>query len=74
MGAHRNPGHRYTRLRPYVTRQWRALAVILLLTLVAAVVTALMPWPLKILVDYALGDTALPPMVGRALDNFWQSP
>jgi ATP-binding cassette subfamily B protein len=70
MGVERSRGYRYTRLMPYIRRQWRALAVILLLTLVAALVTALMPWPLKILVDYALGDHALPPVVERFLDYF----
>jgi len=45
---------------PYIKRQWPALILILLLTLITATVTAFMPWPLKILVDYALGDTALP--------------
>jgi ATP-binding cassette subfamily B protein len=74
MSAPRKAGYRYTRMLPYMQRQWRALAVILLLTLVAAATTALMPWPLKILVDYALGDATLPPMVHRALDNFWLSP
>lgn len=74
MSIQRHAAYRYTRLLPYVRRQWRALAVILLLTLVAAAVTALMPWPLKILVDYALGDTPLPLMVDRALDYFSLSP
>jgi ATP-binding cassette subfamily B protein/subfamily B ATP-binding cassette protein MsbA len=67
MSIQRHAVYRYTRLLPYVRRQWRALAVILSLTLVAAAVTALMPWPLKILVDYALGDTPLPLTVARGL-------
>jgi ATP-binding cassette subfamily B protein/subfamily B ATP-binding cassette protein MsbA len=59
---------------PYIRCRWRALAVILLLTMAAALVTALMPWPLKILVDYALGDAALPPMIDRTLGYFGLSP
>ena len=30
------------------------------MTLVAALVTALQPWPVKILVDYALGEGVIP--------------
>ena len=70
MGVQQTHGYRYTRLMPYIRRQWRALTAILLLTLVGAAVTALMPWPLKILVDYALGDAALPIPVKNALENF----
>ena len=60
-------GYRYSRLMPYVRRQWSALAVILLLTVIAAAVTTLMPWPLKILVDYAIGDSGLPLPAGEFL-------
>jgi ATP-binding cassette subfamily B protein/subfamily B ATP-binding cassette protein MsbA len=74
MGVQQKHGYRYTRLMPYIRRQWRALAVILLLTIVAAVVTALMPWPLKILVDYALGDAGVPPIIRSSLDDFSLSP
>ncbi|MGD8937168.1 MAG: ABC transporter ATP-binding protein, partial [Thiogranum sp.] len=74
MGAQRTRGYRYTRFTPYIGRQWRALAVILLLTLVAALVTALMPWPLKILVDYALGDAAVPLIIERVLNYLALSP
>ena len=52
--------HRYARMMPYILRRWRGLAVILVLTILSASTAALMPWPLKILVDYALGDAALP--------------
>ncbi len=57
-------------LRPY---RGRALAV-LVLVLAETVLTALAPWPLKVLVDNVLGDTPLPPAVAArlpaaALDN-----
>jgi ATP-binding cassette, subfamily B, bacterial len=42
------------RLVPYVAREWPALLVIVCLTFLVAAGTALQPWPLKILVDYAL--------------------
>jgi len=60
-------GHRYTRLMPYIRHQWPALAIILVLTVIAAAVTTLIPWPLKILVDYAIGETALPLPAGEFL-------
>lgn len=51
---------RYRKLIRYPLSQWRTLVVILGLTAVTSAFTALQPWPLKILVDYALGDTAVP--------------
>ena len=60
MGLKRTIGRRYARFMPYILRQWSALVNILLLTVIAAAVTTLMPWPLKILVDYAIGDSGLP--------------
>jgi ATP-binding cassette subfamily B protein/subfamily B ATP-binding cassette protein MsbA len=44
----------------YPLRQWPLLGAILCLTGLTLVVTVLKPWPLKILVDYALGETAIP--------------
>jgi len=68
MAMHKPTGYRYTRLMPYIRQQWRSLALIMLLTMIATAVGALMPWPLKILVDYALGDASLPPLVGKWLE------
>ncbi|MFN2122418.1 MAG: ABC transporter transmembrane domain-containing protein, partial [Candidatus Promineifilaceae bacterium] len=67
MAMHKPTGYRYTRLMPYIRQQWRSLALIMLLTMIAAAVGALMPWPLKILVDYALGDATLPQVLSRSL-------
>ena len=55
---------------PYIRRQWSALVVILLLTMIGAAVSVLTPWPLKILVDYALGDSGLPVSAGELLAYF----
>jgi ATP-binding cassette subfamily B protein/subfamily B ATP-binding cassette protein MsbA len=60
MGVKRTIGHKYTRFMPYIWRQWSALVIILLLTVIGAAVTTLMPWPLKILIDYAISDLGLP--------------
>jgi ATP-binding cassette subfamily B protein len=45
---------------PYVLRQWKWLLAIGILTLATAGTAALQPWPLKVLVDYALRDAELP--------------
>jgi ABC-type multidrug transport system fused ATPase/permease subunit/glycosyltransferase involved in cell wall biosynthesis len=51
-----DPVHVWKVLRPYSLKQWRWLLVILLLTAVLAVMSALQPLPLKILIDNALGS------------------
>lgn len=48
--------NRYTTIFPIIWRQKLGLLQLLLLAAVTAVVAALAPWPLKILVDYALDD------------------
>jgi hypothetical protein len=45
----------FRHILPYVAHQGPALAAILVLTAVADGMSALQPWPLKILVDHALG-------------------
>lgn len=51
---------RYRRLLGYVLRQRNWLFAIFLLTLTSSAAAALQPWPMKLLVDYALGDGRLP--------------
>ena len=62
--------HRYGRLLRYPLLQWRTLIVILGLTAGTTVTAALQPWPMKILVDYAFGEAAIPPLVRSLLGNF----
>ncbi len=62
--------HRYGRIIQYALHQWRSLVVILALTAATTFVATLQPWPMKILVDYALGDTAMPALVGSLLGNW----
>jgi ATP-binding cassette subfamily B protein/subfamily B ATP-binding cassette protein MsbA len=50
----------YRRLLPYAVKEWRPLALISVLTIVGSVLTALQPWPLKLLVDYALKGVPAP--------------
>ncbi len=51
---------RYRRLMQYASRRRRGLVTIFVLTCLASAAAALQPWPMKLLVDYALGDAAIP--------------
>ena len=62
--------YRYVRMLRYSLRQWRTLVVILALTAATSLIATLQPWPMKILVDYALGDTDVPGQVGLFLGNW----
>jgi ATP-binding cassette subfamily B protein/subfamily B ATP-binding cassette protein MsbA len=55
--------HRYKKIIRYPLRQWPALAVILVLSTLTSTVAVLQPWPLKILIDYAFGETAVPLLI-----------
>ena len=62
--------HRYGRILRYPLHQWRSLVVILALTAATSFVAALQPWPMKILVDYALGDKTVPALAESLLGNW----
>jgi ATP-binding cassette subfamily B protein/subfamily B ATP-binding cassette protein MsbA len=55
--------HKYKKIVRYPLRQWPALALILVLSTLTSTVTVLQPWPLKILIDYAFGETAVPMLI-----------
>jgi ATP-binding cassette, subfamily B, bacterial len=59
---------------PYLARQRRWLGIILGLTLASAGVAALQPWPMKLLIDYALGDALLPVSVSTWLQSHLVEP
>lgn len=59
---------RYKPLSKYILRQWPSLLLILLLTGISSAASALQPWPLKLLVDYALGNEAVPEAVRQSLE------
>jgi ATP-binding cassette subfamily B protein/subfamily B ATP-binding cassette protein MsbA len=67
VAADRSAFYRFGRMLPYIRREWRGLSVISVLTVVTAGVSALMPWPLKLLVDYALGEQSVPAAVAAPL-------
>ncbi len=60
--------YRYKKLLPYILRQWPGLALIMGLTAALSAVSALQPWPIKLLVDYALGDMSKPGWVVSMLE------
>ncbi|MBM3878479.1 MAG: ABC transporter ATP-binding protein [Verrucomicrobia bacterium] len=60
----------YRSLAPYAFRQWRRLLTIGVLTLLSSLAVALQPWPMKVLVDYALSGIPVPDAVGGALARF----
>lgn len=55
--------HRYGLLLRYPLRQWRSLIAIGSFTAGISATATLQPWPMKILVDYALGQAAILPPV-----------
>jgi ATP-binding cassette subfamily B protein/subfamily B ATP-binding cassette protein MsbA len=48
---------------PYLRHEWRALCLILVYTVMAAGIATLMPWPIKLIVDYAVGNKSVPELV-----------
>ncbi len=66
--------HRHKRLLPYVFRQWRFLIAIFVLTIASSAMAALQPWPMKLLVDYALGGSPAPARLRSCLETFSLSP
>src|ERR671911_2916 len=59
---------KYWRLVRYPQRQWRSLLGISVLTVASSAVTALEPWPLKLLVDHMLGSAGSPLALAFLLD------
>jgi ATP-binding cassette subfamily B protein len=52
--------HWSLRLAQYAFGQWRGLSLVILLMLTGVALSALTPWPLKLIVDYVLTDKPLP--------------
>jgi ATP-binding cassette subfamily B protein len=65
---------RYRRLFRYPLRRWPILILIFSLTGLTTAVTVLQPWPMKILVDYALGSMNIPTVLNSILTVFSLSP
>jgi ATP-binding cassette, subfamily B, bacterial len=61
--------HAYRMLARFAVPEWRALLGTIALSAPLAALAALLPWPTKILVDYALGDVPLPTPLGAALER-----
>jgi ABC-type multidrug transport system fused ATPase/permease subunit len=69
MTATRRQVAKYTRLIKYTLVRWRVLTLISALTLLSSAIAVLQPWPLKILVDFALGSSSVPPSIASFLVN-----
>jgi ATP-binding cassette subfamily B protein len=74
MPSERTLGQKYARVLRYSLRQWPVLLAILAIAAAGSALNALQPWPLKILVDYALGDAAVPPPVRSLLEALSLAP
>ena len=59
---------RYRRVLVLARSEWRAVAAVLAMAVVAAGLGAAQPWPLKLLIDYGLTDAPLP----AALANLFE--
>jgi ATP-binding cassette subfamily B protein/subfamily B ATP-binding cassette protein MsbA len=66
--------HKYKRILGYGLRQWPAILLILGLSFATSAVTILQPWPLKLLVDHALGVSPLPTQLNSVFDTLTLSP
>ena len=66
---------RYRRILSYARPQWPAISISVLLSLAAASMVALQPWPLKLMIDFALDGKSLPdalrifPFIGEQIES-----
>ena len=59
---------RYRRVLVLARSEWRAVAAVLAMAVVAAGLGAAQPWPLKLLIDYGLTDAPLPAALATLFD------
>ena len=60
---------KYNAISPVIWKQKRGLLQLSALAILSACIAALMPWPIKLLVDYALADTSV-----FSVDSIWSNP
>ena len=65
---------RYRRLVRYALRQWKGLLLVIVATFGFVVTAAAQPWPLKVLIDNAIGGESVPDGLRRVLDAFGAEP
>jgi len=58
----------YRQLFAHALREWRIVAPLLLVSIASVGLDALLPWPLKVIVDNVLAGKPLPDMVSWAID------
>jgi ATP-binding cassette subfamily B protein len=55
------------RILPYLKPYWRLAILVVVLTLLAALFSLLLPWPLALMFDSVIGDNPLPPVLEPVL-------
>ena len=65
---------RFGKLLRYALREWRWILAIIILTAASSAMTAVSPWPMKLLVDYALGSAGAPPALETILRSLAVEP
>ncbi len=65
---------KYRRLLPFVSPQRRWILLIIAVSFAASAAAAMQPWPLKILVDYALDANSMPAVLSSCLEAFSLKP
>jgi ATP-binding cassette subfamily B protein/subfamily B ATP-binding cassette protein MsbA len=68
--SHGHSLQRQLRVLRYARPQWRGVGVLVLAMFVTVGLSVAQPWPMKILVDQALGDKPNPPWLQSVLDWF----
>src|SRR5206468_4148165 len=66
----RRPMKYFRRVLPYVRPYWSLAVWSTLLTVLAAAIGLLAPWPLTLIIDHVLGTKPLPPVLAQVLDPF----
>lgn len=66
--------HKYRRMLQYAGRQRLHFVLIFIVTVIASALSALQPWPMKLLADHVLASTPLSPHFGSVLDWFGVKP
>ena len=65
---------KYRRLLPFLSPQRRWILLIIAISFAASATAAIQPWPLKILVDYALDAKTVPAILSSCLEAFSLNP
>ena len=65
---------KYRRILGFAQTEWRSLACAVAVSVLFAGLAAVQPWPLKLLIDYAVGDAVLPVWMQTAFGSAGHAP